>query len=144
MFSFCNAVVYNKDKDSVKTVRQRKGVGPLAKKVTIQVYGAEQVCASCVGAPSSKDTFEWLGAALSRKYPGQPFDMRYIDIFSPGDDPDEKAFAQKVLDEDLFYPVVVIEGEVAAEGNPTLKKIYAKMEQYGYTPSNAQSLFRTV
>lgn len=43
----------------------------MEKKVAIQVYGAEQICASCVGAPSSKDTFEWLKAALSRKYSGK-------------------------------------------------------------------------
>ncbi|MDL5042356.1 YuzD family protein [Heyndrickxia coagulans] len=109
----------------------------MEKKVAIQVYGAEQICASCVGAPSSKDTFEWLKAALSRKYPGQPFDIQYIDIFAPGDDQKVRAFAQKVMDEDLFYPVVVIEGEPVAEGNPRLKKIYAVMEQYGYIPENA-------
>ncbi|MDT9756645.1 YuzD family protein [Heyndrickxia coagulans] len=108
----------------------------MEKKVAIQVYGAEQICASCVGAPSSKDTFEWLKAALSRKYPGQPFDIQYIDIFAPGDDPEIRSFAQKVLDEDLFYPVVVIEGELVAEGNPRLKKIYAAMEQHGFIPEN--------
>ncbi|MBP1969529.1 disulfide oxidoreductase YuzD [Virgibacillus natechei] len=29
-------------------------------KVMITIYGAEQICASCVGAPGSKDTYEWL------------------------------------------------------------------------------------
>lgn len=46
----------------------------------IEVFGADIICASCVNAPSSKDTYEWLQAAISRKYPEQPFTIRYIDI----------------------------------------------------------------
>ena len=46
----------------------------------IEVYGADIMCASCVNAPSSKDTYEWLQAAIARKYPAQPFTIRYIDI----------------------------------------------------------------
>ena len=38
----------------------------------IEVFGADIICASCVNAPSSKDTYEWLQAAISRKYPEQP------------------------------------------------------------------------
>ena len=45
------------------------------KKIEIQVYGAEQICASCVNLPSSKDTCEWLEAALQRKFPNQPFSI---------------------------------------------------------------------
>ena len=40
-------------------------------KVKIEIYGADVICASCVNAPSSKDTYEWLQAAIDRKYPGQ-------------------------------------------------------------------------
>ncbi|NMD69021.1 YuzD family protein [Bacillus sp. DNRA2] len=98
----------------------------------IAVYGAEQTCSSCVGLPSSKDTVEWLEAAITRKYPKQPFLVVYIDIFSPPADPAKQAFAQKVIDEDLFYPVVVIEGQIVGEGNPRLKAIYEVMEQFGY------------
>lgn len=36
------------------------------KDVTLTVYGAEEICASCVGAPCSKDTYEWLQAAIGR------------------------------------------------------------------------------
>ncbi len=38
-------------------------------KVKIEIYGADVICASCVNAPSSKDTYEWLQAAIDRKYP---------------------------------------------------------------------------
>ena len=51
-------------------------------KVKIEIFGAEIVCASCVNAPSSKDTYEWLQAAIGRKYPEQPYDIEYIDIYS--------------------------------------------------------------
>ena len=37
----------------------------------IEVYGANIICASCVNAPSSKDTYEWLQAAIARKFPNQ-------------------------------------------------------------------------
>ncbi|MFL6562301.1 MAG: DUF1462 family protein, partial [Bacillus sp. (in: firmicutes)] len=48
--------------------------------VEIIVYGAEQLCPSCVNLPSSKETFEWLEAAIARKFPDQPFKMTYVDI----------------------------------------------------------------
>ncbi|AEH46613.1 YuzD family protein [Parageobacillus thermoglucosidasius] len=103
------------------------------KQVEICVYGADMICPSCVHLPSSKETYEWLEAAIKRKYPNQPFSITYIDIFNPPEDDEaKKAFAKKVLEEDLFYPVVVIEGVIVGEGNPRLKSIYAEMEKYGY------------
>jgi disulfide oxidoreductase YuzD len=102
------------------------------KTIEICVYGAETVCASCVQLPSAKETYEWLEAAISRKYPNQPFRISYIDIFNPPEEEEKKRFAQKVIDEDLFYPVVVIEGKIVGEGNPKLKTIYEEMEKYGY------------
>ncbi len=104
----------------------------LKKPVTITVYGAEQICASCVNLPGSKDTYEWLEAAISRKFPDQPFNMDYVDIMNPPADRKKAEFAKKILEEDIFYPVVLVEDEIVAEGNPRLKNIYAKMEKYGY------------
>jgi disulfide oxidoreductase YuzD len=100
--------------------------------VEIVVYGTEQVCPSCVSLPSSKETYEWLEAALSRKFPNQQFFLTYIDIFEPPNDVIKQKFARKILDEDLFYPVVVIDGNVVAEGSPRLKNIFAEMEKRGY------------
>jgi len=102
------------------------------REVEMTIYGAEQICASCVNLPSSKDTFEWLQSALSRKYPDQPFKITYVDIFNPPEDEEKKTFAQRVIEEDMFYPVVLIEDEIVGEGNPRLKTIYAEMEKYGY------------
>ncbi|MCJ7840324.1 YuzD family protein [Lederbergia sp. NSJ-179] len=96
------------------------------------LYGADQICASCVGMPSSKETYEWLRAAISRKYPNQPFKITYIDIYHPPENREIQAFAELVRDEEYFYPVLLIEGEVVGEGNPRLKDVYRKMEEYGY------------
>ena len=89
--------------------------------VVVYVYGAEEICASCVNLPSSKETATWLEAALGRKYPGQ-VTVKYVDIFHPQTEK-EKSFSKRVIEEDLWYPVVVIDDEVVAEGNPKLKKI---------------------
>ncbi|MGX2961478.1 YuzD family protein [Peribacillus sp. JNUCC 23] len=102
------------------------------KLIEIQVYGAERICASCVNLPSSKDTYEWLEAALSRKFPGQPFAITYIDIFQQQENPKRQEMAERIVEEDLFYPLVLIGDEIVGEGNPRLKAIVKEMERYGY------------
>ncbi|MBS4208535.1 YuzD family protein [Bacillus sp. FJAT-50079] len=103
----------------------------MRKKLDIFVYGAEQICASCVGLPSSRETYEWLEAAISRKYPNQPFSIFYIDIFNPPNEKHQQICLQ-ILEDDMFYPVVKIAGRIVGEGNPRLKNIFTVMEQYGY------------
>ncbi|TWD97640.1 disulfide oxidoreductase YuzD [Neobacillus bataviensis] len=100
--------------------------------VEIVLYGAEVLCPSCVNLPSSKETFEWLEAAISRKFPNQPFKMTYVDIFQPSGDNEKITFAKRVIEEDLFYPVVVINEKIVGEGNPRLKTIFAELAKYGY------------
>ncbi|WP_144554658.1 YuzD family protein [Bacillus sp. X1(2014)] len=100
--------------------------------VEIVVYGAEQLCPSCVNLPSSKETFEWLEAAIARKFPDQPFKMTYVDIYQPSGENEKISFAEKVIEEDMFYPVVVIKDKIVGEGNPRLKTIFAELEKYGY------------
>jgi disulfide oxidoreductase YuzD len=101
--------------------------------VEIVVYGAELLCPSCVNLPSSKETFEWLEAAIARKFPDQPFKMTYVDIYQPEGDIEKINFAKKVVEEDMFYPVVVIKEKIVGEGNPRLKTIFLELEKYGYT-----------
>ncbi|RID85337.1 DUF1462 family protein [Peribacillus asahii] len=100
--------------------------------IDIQIYGAEQICASCVNLPSSKDTCEWLEAALQRKFPNQPFSITYIDIHNPPASTKEREFSLKMIEEDLFYPLVLIDDEIIAEGNVRLKTVVDKMIQCGY------------
>lgn len=101
-------------------------------KVAIEIYGADIICASCVNAPSSKDTYEWLEAAIGRKYPDQPFDIEYIDIESDISDNRKKEVAQQILDDEFFYPLVMIDGEVIGEGYIQLKPVFAELEKHGY------------
>ncbi len=100
--------------------------------VEIVVYGAEQLCPSCVNLPSSKETFEWLEAAITRKFPDHPFKMTYIDIYLPTGESEKIEFAKKVVEEDMFYPVVVIKEKIVGEGNPRLKTVFAELEKHGY------------
>ncbi|MDQ7198218.1 DUF1462 family protein, partial [Staphylococcus aureus] len=47
--------------------------------VSVVVYGADVICASCVNAPTSKDIYDWLQPLLKRKYPNISFKYTYID-----------------------------------------------------------------
>ncbi len=117
------------NKTSEYAVRTRSGGEEM---VNVQVYGSKVICASCVGMPSSTETFEWLQAAIGRKYEGQEnkFNFEYIDFQEEQEDEDKKAFAERVVEEDLFYPVVLVNGEIVGEGNPRLKDVYEEIEKY--------------
>ncbi|EEM81178.1 hypothetical protein bthur0011_46610 [Bacillus thuringiensis serovar huazhongensis BGSC 4BD1] len=122
MMCLCN-------KTSEYTVETRSGGEEM---VNVQVYGTKVICASCVGMPSSTETFEWLQAAIGRKYEGQEnkFNFEYIDFQEEQEDEDKRAFAERVVEEDLFYPVVLVNGEIVGEGNPRLKDVYEEIEKY--------------
>ncbi|GGE80554.1 YuzD family protein [Priestia taiwanensis] len=99
-------------------------------KIELVVYGAETTCPSCVGMPSSTETFEWLQAAIDRKYEGHAISFVYVDIFNVGNESVERQdFAARVMDEDLFYPVIVVNGTIVGEGNPRLKDVYEEIEK---------------
>lgn len=117
------------NKTSEYAVRTRSGGEEM---VNVQVYGTKVICASCVGMPSSTETFEWLQAAIGRKYEGQEnkFNFEYIDFQEEQEDEDKKVFAERVVEEDLFYPVVLVNGEIVGEGNPRLKDVYEEIEKY--------------
>ncbi|MBP1934611.1 disulfide oxidoreductase YuzD [Ammoniphilus resinae] len=98
--------------------------------VTIKVYGTDDLCASCINAPSSIETASWLDAALRRVYNGGNFEVVYIDIKEP-QTKEDKLFSMRVIEEDLWYPVVVINDLIITEGNPNLKDIYRKLDELG-------------
>lgn len=103
----------------------------MGKEITITVYGAEQICASCVGAPSSKDTYEWLQAAIARKYKADNVKYEYIDIHAPQDEEKHQKFVERIFEEDLFYPIVFVDDEMVAEGIPKLKTVYKELDERG-------------
>ena len=61
--------------------------------VEIVVYGAEQLCELCQFTILLKETFEWLQAAIARKFPDQPFPISYVDIFYPPAESSKQRFA---------------------------------------------------
>ncbi|WP_332695746.1 YuzD family protein [Halalkalibacter lacteus] len=98
--------------------------------MNVTVYGAEEKCASCIQLPSARETMEWLEAAITRKYPEIDFTFAYVDINEPGTKEDHLFYANAIKDDEYFYPLVVLKGDVVAEGNPKLKEIYEKIEQW--------------
>lgn len=101
----------------------------------IVVYGADAPCPSCLHAPSPIETKEWIEAAIQRKFPAQQLVVRYVDI-EKADNEKDKAFCERILADEFFYPLVVINGEVTGEGDPRLKTIYETIEKYGYEPAS--------
>lgn len=100
--------------------------------VSIEIYGANVHCASCVNAPSSKDTYEWLQAAIDRKYPNTPYNITYIDIEQPIENEHHAKWAQRILNDEFFYPLVLINNQVIGEGYIQLKPIYTELERLGF------------
>jgi len=103
----------------------------ITNEVKITVYGANEICASCVGAPGSVDTYEWLQAAIGRKYVHESITYEYIDMEQIQSVEKHQAFIDRILAEDLFYPVVLVNDEVVAEGIPRLKTIYQALDKNG-------------
>ena len=101
-------------------------------KITIEIYGADIVCASCVNAPSSKDTYEWLEAAINRKFPENDITFIYIDIEQPIDDSEQRSIANRIAEDEFFYPLVKIKEDIIGEGYIQLKPVYTALEKYGY------------
>jgi len=106
------------------------------KTINIEIYGAEIVCASCVNAPTSRDTYEWLQAAINRKFPNHSYEMTYIDIHEPIDNERQQDLANRVLNDEFFYPLVIIDGEIVGEGYIQLKPVFEKLEKHGFSSIN--------
>ncbi|MFC4558638.1 YuzD family protein [Virgibacillus kekensis] len=103
----------------------------MGENIIITVYGAEQICASCVGAPGSKDTYEWLQAAIGRKYADDSITYEYVDIDQTPEDKKHQQFIERIVEEDLFYPIVFVNDVMVAEGIPRLKTIYSELDKHG-------------
>src|SRR5699024_9240168 len=94
----------------------------------LKVYGRNQICASCVGAPSSWDTFEWLQAAIDRKYDTSKMNYEYIDMDKPQENEQEASFIEQMEEEDWLYPRVTLNGSISAADIPQIKKIYKAVD----------------
>ena len=98
----------------------------------IEVYGANIICASCVNAPSSKDTYEWLQAAIARKFPGQDVTYRFINIDDALENERDIDYANRIQEDEFFYPLVLINDEVVGEGYVQIRPVYEALERLGY------------
>ena len=98
----------------------------------IEVYGADIICASCVNAPSSKDTYEWLQAAIARKFPNQEVTYRFINIDDRLENERDIDYANRIQEDEFFYPLVLINDEVVGEGYVQIKPVYEVLERLGY------------
>jgi len=101
-------------------------------KAIIEVYGADIICASCVNAPSSKDTYEWLQAAIARKFPDQEVTYRFINIDDILENERDIDYANRIQEDEFFYPLVLINNEVVGEGYVQIKPVYEVLERLGY------------
>lgn len=100
----------------------------MKQKIQVTVYGRDQICASCVGAPGSKDTYEWLQAAISRKYDANDFGYEYIDMDEPQSEAKHQQMIEQMEEEDFLYPLVLMNEEIVAEGIPHLKKVFQSID----------------
>ena len=98
-------------------------------KYVVNVYGRDVICASCVNAPGSKDTYDWLQAVLGRKYPDHDLHFNYIDMDRDENlsDYDEEIIG-RINDDELFYPLVAINDEIVQDGYVQLKPIQKWMD----------------
>ena len=101
-------------------------------KVSVVVYGADVVCASCVNAPTSKNTYEWLKPLLERKYPYIHFEYTYIDFQKETENlsDHDQQYIEQIENDELFYPLITMNDEYVADGYIQSKKVTHFIEQY--------------
>ena len=101
-------------------------------KISVVVYGAEVVCASCVNAPTSIDTYQWLQALLLRKFPQHYFEFTYIDIRNDTENltDHDMQFIERINEDELFYPLVTMNDEYVADGYIQYKQITRFIKSY--------------
>ncbi|PTF73194.1 YuzD family protein [Staphylococcus chromogenes] len=101
-------------------------------KVSVVVYGADVICASCVNAPSSRNTYEWLQSILERKYPDIQFEYTYIDIEKDTENlsDHDQQYIEQINEDELFYPLVTMNDEYVTDGYVQLKPITRFIDEY--------------
>lgn len=101
---------------------------------SVNVYGRDVICASCVNAPSSKDTHDWLDALFQKKFPNEEIKVNYIDMDNDTNLSDyDQELIEQVNNDELFYPLVTINDEIVQDGYVQLKPIIKWFETKGLT-----------
>lgn len=101
-------------------------------KVSVVVYGADVICASCVNAPSSRNTYDWLQSILARKYPNIDFEYTYIDIEkdTEGLSDHDQHYIEQINEDELFYPLVTMNDEYVTDGYVQIKPITRFIDEH--------------
>ena len=101
-------------------------------KVSVVVYGADVVCASCVNAPTARNTFDWLQPLLKRKYPDTQFEFTYIDIEKDTENltDHDQQYIERIQEDELFYPLVTMNNEYVSDGYVQLRDITQFMDAH--------------
>src|SRR5699024_2449143 len=97
--------------------------------ITITIYGRDQSCGSCVAGPRSTGSCEWTEAAPGRKYASSAFQFEYIDMDQEQTEEKHQQMIAQMEEEDYLYPLVLLNGDIVAEGIPQLKPIYRAVEE---------------
>lgn len=99
---------------------------------TVNVYGREVICASCVNAPSSEETYDWLKVLFKKKYPEADISVNYIDIDHDENFSDyDEELIEQINNNELFYPLVTINDEVIQDGYVQFKPLTKWFEKNG-------------
>ncbi|SHE81494.1 Disulfide oxidoreductase YuzD [Seinonella peptonophila] len=100
--------------------------------ITLYVMGDgdQENCSSCVQSPSSAETATWLDAALKRRFGTKQVNVQWVDVNHPRTQ-HERQLAKCILEEEYWYPVVMLDSQVIAEGNPRLKEIVQRLVALG-------------
>lgn len=100
-------------------------------KISVVVYGADVICASCVNAPTSLNTFEWLKPLLRRKYPDVTFEFTYIDFQKDTENlsDHDQHYIEQIEEDELFYPLITMNDEYVADGYIQLKDLTRFMDR---------------
>ena len=66
------------------------------------------------------------------------FTIRYIDIEQPLKDERDQQLAEKIHNDEYFYPLVLINNEVIGEGYIQIKPVFQALEKLGFIPSQSK------
>ena len=101
-------------------------------KISVVVYGADVICASCVNAPTSQNTFEWLKPLLQRKYPDVKFEFTYIDFQKDTENlsDHDQQYIEQLENDELFYPLVTMDDMLVADGFIQSKQITRFVDEH--------------
>ena len=100
----------------------------------IEVFGADIMCASCVNARRLRIHTNGYKQLSRANIQIKTFSIRYIDIEGAIENERDQDFANRIQEDEFFYPLVLINDEVVGEGYVQIKPIFPALENAGFIP----------